>query len=323
MSFETVTIAGGTGKVGHFIAEAFLEDGSYRIKILRRKSNEEDSNEMARSLASKGAEIVYVDYYKKDDLVKALQGTDVLISALNMDFVGGASYYDVQTPLLNAAKDASVKRFIPSEFGVKMKYRANPLTDNKKLFRDSVEKSGLEYTYIYFGVLQEEIFLCGFDIEEKKATFFGDGSKKIPTTSFSDFGKYIVESLRMPEARNSEITVAGANMSPFEYLEIFEKVTGSKWEVVVNRKVVDVIFLDRFMAAVAQEAEFEKLDNDKFSFAPRPVSEVIEELVSNFTLSYNISDITPSGTTYYDKKLMKFLGCYTYKDIDIAYFKTC
>ena len=50
-SFKTVTIAGGTGNVGYAIAEAFLNDGSYNVKILRRKP--ENENEKAKSLAFK------------------------------------------------------------------------------------------------------------------------------------------------------------------------------------------------------------------------------------------------------------------------------
>jgi uncharacterized protein YbjT (DUF2867 family) len=117
--FKTVTVAGGTGTLGYAIAEAFLNDGSYNVKILRRKP--ESENEKAKLLASKGAEIIYADYSQHDDLVKALKGTDVVVSALNFD-PKGASFYDSQAPLLAAAKDASVKRFIPSEFGGKFKY---------------------------------------------------------------------------------------------------------------------------------------------------------------------------------------------------------
>ena len=109
-SFHTVTIAGGTGILGYHIVEAFLNDGSYRVKVLRRKS--ENENEKAKLLASKGAEIVYADYNQIDDLVKALKGTDVLVSVAN-----GDKAYDIQSPLLAAAKEAHVKRFIPSEFG--------------------------------------------------------------------------------------------------------------------------------------------------------------------------------------------------------------
>jgi uncharacterized protein YbjT (DUF2867 family) len=110
--FHTVTIAGATGNVGYAIAEAFLNDGSYNVKILRRKL---DENEKAKSLASKGAEILYADFSKKDDLVKVLKGTDVFVSAV-YDPSNSTSVYDIQTPLLVAAKEANVKRFIPSEF---------------------------------------------------------------------------------------------------------------------------------------------------------------------------------------------------------------
>ena len=109
-SFHTVTIAGGTGKLGYYIVEAFLNDGSYKVKVLRRKS--ESENEKAKLLASKGAEIVYVNYNRHDELVKALRGTDVLISVIS-----GKDIYPIQSRLLTAAKEAHVKRFIPSDFG--------------------------------------------------------------------------------------------------------------------------------------------------------------------------------------------------------------
>ena len=109
-SFRTVTIAGATGALGSYIAEAFLNDGSYSVKVLRRKP--ESANEKAKLLASRGAEIVYADYSQKDDLVNALKGTDVLISATS-----GMDLYAIQSSLLDAAKETHVKRFIPSEFG--------------------------------------------------------------------------------------------------------------------------------------------------------------------------------------------------------------
>jgi nucleoside-diphosphate-sugar epimerase len=115
--FKTVTIAGGTGTLGYAVSEAFLNDGSYKVKILRRKP--ENENEKAKLLASKGAEIVYADYNQKDELVNALKGTDVLISAICIDKKEAIKGFgDIQYPLLAAAKEASVKRFIPSEFGV-------------------------------------------------------------------------------------------------------------------------------------------------------------------------------------------------------------
>jgi uncharacterized protein YbjT (DUF2867 family) len=113
--FRTVTIAGATGNFGYPCAEAFLNDGSYRVKILvRTKPNNE--NKKADLLASKGAEVIHVDYTQPRALVEALKGTDVLVSFLS-SYDPVNNYYVIQSPLLTAAKEAGVKRFIPAEFG--------------------------------------------------------------------------------------------------------------------------------------------------------------------------------------------------------------
>ncbi|CAB4432795.1 unnamed protein product [Rhizophagus irregularis] len=258
--FKTVTIAGGTGDLGYAIAEAFLNDGSYNVKILRRKPEKE--NEKAKLLASKGAEIIYADYSQNDDLVKAFKGTEVIVSAVNSD-PKTESFYNSQAPLLAAAKDASVERFIPSEFTGRFK-SDHFIIDDKDKFREELEKSGLDYFYV-------------------------DANEKIPTTSLNDIGKYTVETLKIPEARNARINIAGSFLSLNEYLEIFEKVSGSKWEVIVDKDVrhryknkIEPVpqFLDYYKAVLLQEGEVNlELDNDKFSFTPKPVTEFIEKLV--------------------------------------------
>ncbi|PKY58520.1 hypothetical protein RhiirA4_480499, partial [Rhizophagus irregularis] len=154
---------------------------------------------------------------------------------------------------------------------------------------EELEKSGLEYTYIEVGIFQEFFDWLGFDIKNKKATFYVDANEKIPTTSLNDIGKYTVETLKIPEARNARINIAGSFLSLNEYLEIFEKVSGSKWEVIVDKDVrhryknkIEPVpqFLDYYKAVLLQEGEVNlELDNDKFSFTPKPVTEFIEKLV--------------------------------------------
>ncbi|GES90308.1 hypothetical protein RCL_jg13422.t1 [Rhizophagus clarus] len=265
-SFHTVTIIGATGNAGYAVTEAFLNDGSYRVKILERK---QDENEKAEILASKGAEIVYADYSNKDELVEAFKGTDVIVSAI-ADRVNFTSLYDLQIPFLVAAKEASVKRFIPSEFGNGCKTPDHLIDEGKIKFREELEKSGLEYTYIHTGLFYE---------------FLG----WIPATSLSDIGKYTVATLKTPEARNAHIRVTGSNLTLNEYLQKFEEASGSKWEVIEDREVryrfknkVEPVpsFIDDFIAYLTENSNFPDNDNDKFSFTPEPVTEVIESLVS-------------------------------------------
>ncbi|CAG8552785.1 215_t:CDS:2 [Diversispora eburnea] len=299
-TFKTVAIAGATGKLGYPIAEAFLNDGSYKIKILRQKP--ENKNERAELLASKGAEIVYVDYTQKDDLVKALKGTDVIVSTLAPN-KAHIDFCTIQIPLLNAAKEAGVKRFIPSEFGGEYTPGAHPFINSKIQFREELEKNGIEYTYIFTGIFQEFIEMLGFDLKNKTVTFYVDGDPKIHSTSLADIGKYTVESLKLPEARNATIRVAGSTFTIKEILQKFEEATGSKWKIAEDKEVrhrfrnqIEPIpsIVDDFRVFILENGTLSKLDNDKFSFTPRSLTEQINTM--NY-LNHSNAAIRVSGST--------------------------
>ncbi|RIA91651.1 hypothetical protein C1645_821744 [Glomus cerebriforme] len=285
--FQTVTIAGGTGNLGFSIAQEFLNDGTFKLKILRRKPEKE--NEKAKLLASRGAEIIYADYNQKDDLVKALKGTDVFISTVSgYADADNVKLYENQFPLLVAAKEASVKRFIPSDFGIEFKAGINRIADDKLKFNEEVIKSGLEYTFITTGLFQEFFDWLGFDVKNKQVKFYDDPDARFPTTALSDVAKYTVESLKIPECRNAHIKVAGAYLTWNEYLQKFEEISGSKWEVTVDKEVrhryrnkIDPVpsASDDFRASIMQDGLKYETDNDKFSFTPQPVTKVIETLV--------------------------------------------
>ncbi|CAG8684479.1 9385_t:CDS:2, partial [Funneliformis mosseae] len=229
----------------YHVADAFLNDGSYKVKILRRKP--ENVNANASSLAERGAEIVYADYSQKDELVKALKGTDVLISTVRTQG-NNDTFYDAQLPLLTSAKEAGVKRFIPSEFGS--------------------EFPGLEYTIINNGVFSEYLDFIGFDAKNKKVTF--------------------MTSLKIPDARNAYIRVAADTLSFNELLKKFEETSGSKWEVVEDREIrkrflekIDPVPspLEELQAFICENTRFAKTDNDKFRFTPISIDDVIKALV--------------------------------------------
>ena len=61
-----------------------------------------------------------------------------------------------------------------------------------------------------------------------------DGDTKVPSTSLADIGRYTVESLKIPEARNGHITAVGTTISLNEYLEKFEEATGEYISLCLN-----------------------------------------------------------------------------------------
>ncbi|RIB05251.1 hypothetical protein C2G38_2007937 [Gigaspora rosea] len=285
-SYKVITIAGATGLLGFNVANAFLSDGSYKIKILRKKPESENKN--ANLLASKGAEVIYVDYNDNNDLVKALKGTDVIVSAIN-----GTELVTSQRALLNAAKVVGVKRFIPSEFGSDIKEitgEVHPFLKPKLEFFQELEKSGIEYTIIITGLFYDYLGILGFDHKNKKATFYADGNTKIIATSLPDIGKFTVESLKLPEARNGTVRVAGSALTLNELLKKYEEITGTKWEVsndftvrqrYKNNTAPVPTLLEDFGAFLTVNLDIKNLHNDKLSFTPQPITEGISNLVKN------------------------------------------
>ncbi|CAG8457997.1 5348_t:CDS:2 [Cetraspora pellucida] len=279
--FHTVTIAGATGNLGFHITNAFLKQGCYNVNVLRKKP--ENNNEKADLLASKGAKIVYANYDDKNDLIKAIKGTDVIVSAINGD------YYNNQIMLLTAAQEAGVKRFIPSEFGSELPQglEPHPVIASKYKLREALETSGLEYTYIFNGIFYEFLKTFGFDAKNKKATFYVNDDAKIRIISLADAGRYIAESLKIPEARNGIIRV-GLTLTLNELLQKFEEVSGCKWEVIEDKDVqhrfknkIEPIppLIDDFKAFISNNAVHHDVDNDKFSFTPLSITEFLNSSI--------------------------------------------
>ena len=73
----------------------------------------------------------------------------------------------------------------------------------------------------YLGVL--------YDIKNKTAKFYADGSTELAVIALSDIGKYTAESLKLEESRNATIRVAGSRLSLNEILEKFEEATGESF----------------------------------------------------------------------------------------------
>src|SRR5690242_15670528 len=103
---------------------------------------------------------MYLDLSDINSLIPATQGVDVVISTLNAD---GLS---LQSNLVTASKQTGVKRFIPSEYGCDLHKSITPILKTKLPFRQELESSGLEWTYINTGFWYETTFRWwqGFDV---------------------------------------------------------------------------------------------------------------------------------------------------------------
>ena len=130
MAFRNITIFGAGGStIGHHILHALVNDGTFNVSVLARQSS--------RTTYPPSVNVVKVtDDFPHDDLVGALQGQDVVISAVGL-FAQVQQY-----KLIDAAVAAGIKRFIPSEWGM-----------------DNADANNQELNPIFKGKAETEIYL--------------------------------------------------------------------------------------------------------------------------------------------------------------------
>lgn len=117
----TVLIAGATGMLGsriahHLTIEApFREGGDHRLPVRPGALTDETKKGTVDELVADGAVVVEGDLFDQSSLVRATQGVDVVVSAVQ----GGKDILvDGQVALARAAQSGGVRRFIASDFAI-------------------------------------------------------------------------------------------------------------------------------------------------------------------------------------------------------------
>ena len=224
-----VAVAGGTGGLGLHIVEAIAEGGKHEVVVFSRKT--------AHPVLEKlGVTIVPVSYDDPSALARALEGVHTVISTI----LGTTddTLVKPQLALLEAAVKAGVKRFAPSEFGVRVTPDF-PVTAFRPKWRvaDAVQKSGLEYTLFENGLFANYLavgtpgighlssYPFMFDIEHYKATLAADTSMYHVYTRAEDIGRFVAASLDL-EKWPAVSHMQGDRKTVAEVLRLAEQVRG-------------------------------------------------------------------------------------------------
>jgi len=234
----------GAGRIGAFLIDQLLTDkaaGTINdIIVLTRQGS--------KTTVNTGAKLVTVDYSNKESIKKALTGVDVVIST-----VPGTAL-DVQPGIAEAAKEAGVKLFVPSEFGGPTEGVTEGLFAAKANIQKQLKAIGIPYTLFYTGPFSDLMWnpYLQLDIANGKVSLGGDGSKRIIFTSRPDIARYISYVLtRLPadQLKNRSFTLAGDIKSFNEIVKEYEGKTGKKVEVTY----VPVSELDARLASNPQD----------------------------------------------------------------------
>ncbi|KAF3927555.1 hypothetical protein AA313_de0204664 [Arthrobotrys entomopaga] len=233
MSTYNVLIIGAAGHLGTPILKALIAEPKINVTILTR----EDST----STFPAGVPVKKADYNSHESLVAAFKGHDTILS-----LVGGFWLLD-QLKFVDAAVEAGVKRFYPSEFG------SITSEDSTELVEEFWARTGLpgkHETYLHLKKFADEgkieyvliqtgpffdmgiaAGFLGFNLKEKKATIYGSGNQIVAMSNLEYVGKATVYTILHPEEyKNKAVKVYSYKVSQNQLLGELEKITGKKWE---------------------------------------------------------------------------------------------
>ncbi|GAB2280110.1 leucoanthocyanidin [Dionaea muscipula] len=254
-SKDRVLVAGATGFMGQFIAEASLEAGRKTYVVVRPSPLVSPSKEkVTKALQDKGATVLQGLINDKEWMEKVLKENEIKIV---MSVVGGRNLLD-QLPLVEAIKAVgTVKRFLPSEFGHDVD-RASPVEPGltmykeKRMVRRSIEESGVPYTYICCNSIASWPYYDNTHPSEvipplDQFQIYGDGNVKAYFVAGSDIGKFTMKAVDDPRTLNKILHFR----PPCNFLNINE--LASLWEKKIGKTLPRVTVTEDDLLAAAAE----------------------------------------------------------------------
>jgi len=203
--FKSILIAGSTGYVGEIVTNVFLKSPTWSVSILVNPESLKDAKKKPTfdKYVSLGAKLIQADISKPDTYKHQLAGIDVILSAL------GVAALTHQATLARAAKEAGVKLFVPSEYGLDVsKFEGNPVFTHKIEARKEIEKIGIDHIYIETGAFFEYLLAWpawGVDVKNKKVTLIHTRSTRIAAAPFEEVAQLLPAALNDPANINTPV----------------------------------------------------------------------------------------------------------------------
>jgi len=235
MPLTRVLLIGASGNLGSLILGHLLASTTkFEITALTRKSSSTGTS-LPPSVSVKSV----ADDYPGAELVEAFRDVDVVISAISM--MGMHEQYK----FIDAAVEAKVKRYIPTEFGLDSLpdwlVELRPMFRIKHDVRDYLialaDKGAIEWTGIVCNVFFEMGVQSGFfqfDWSTKSALLIGDGGTKWVATTLDTVALAVARAIETPRetlTRNKLLLIQDFRTSQKQILDAIQSKTNTTWKV--------------------------------------------------------------------------------------------
>ncbi|KAL9090299.1 MAG: hypothetical protein Q9165_005332 [Trypethelium subeluteriae] len=227
---QSVLLLGATGETGRSVLNALVKDGSFDIKLLVRKASLEKP--AIKEFEKQGLEIRIGDPADgAEALVPILKDIHTVISGID------ALSQTTQLSLVQAAKKAGVKRFVPCAFitvcppgGIMW------IRDEKEIVYQEIWKARLPYTIIDCGFWHQVSFpslpsgRTDYAQMMPRNTMPGDGNTPTLLTDLRDVGTYVARIIKDEQTLNKFVVTYSDELSQNEIFDIMDEISGEKIE---------------------------------------------------------------------------------------------
>jgi nucleoside-diphosphate-sugar epimerase len=249
---KTIILAGATGDLGGRIARALLSRGA-RVKAIIRPGG--DGAKKA-ALQKEGVSVVEADFSNVPALTEACAGGHCVVSALSglRDVI-----VDVQTVLLEAAVQAGVPRFIPSDYSIdftKLSNGTNRNLDLRREFSLRLDKTPIAATSILNGMFTDLLIgqapVVVFPLN--RVVYWNDADQPLDFTTIADTATFTAAAALDPNTPRY-LRIAGEVLSARGLTKAADQATGKKFGLLRAGKLKRLDTLIWFTQKVVPESD--------------------------------------------------------------------
>lgn len=225
---KKIVIAGATGNLGGKIVQALLNNGAEVTAITR---SETDKNKI-RDLSEKGVTVCQVNPLDVSEIATCCEGADCVVSALS-----GLreTIIDAQKILVDAAVQANVKRFIPSDYAIdftNLVEGQNRNLDLRREFHRYIEGKPVKATTVFNGPFME---LLTTDmplilLKQRRILCWGNPEQVMEFTTTHNIAEFTAK-VAMDSDSPRYLRIAGDRLSCRDFVGLLTEITGEKFKL--------------------------------------------------------------------------------------------
>ena len=225
---KIIVVAGATGNLGGKIVKALLAKNVEVRAIVRLETD----IKKIKDLEQKGVRVFQVDTSNKFEISKNCIGAHCVVSAL-----AGLkeTVIDTQKIFLDAAVEASVQRFIPSDYSsdfTNLKEGQNRNLDFRRKFHEYLDKTPIKATTIFNGpfmdLLTTDMPLILF--KRKWILCWGNANQILEFTTTENVAEFTA-AVAVDENTPRYLRIAGDKLSCNDFVKLLTELTTKKYKI--------------------------------------------------------------------------------------------